>query len=73
MPPMPIYFFSSQWLNLRNGSAIVARFFMDFEQKFTKPRNADLTSEVLVGGGVSFKALTLSSEIFMPVGHKFQF
>ena len=69
MPPMPIYFFSSQWLN----SAIVARFFMDFEQKFTKPRNADLTSEVLVGGGVSFKALTLSSEIFMPVGHKFQF
>ena len=38
---------------------------MNFEQKFINPRN-DLTSEGLVDGGVSFTALTLSSEIFIP-------
>ena len=59
-------------VSLRNGSAIVARFLMNFEQKFNNPRNG-LTSEGLVDGGggggggrVSFTALTMSSEIFIP-------
>ena len=52
-------------VSLCNGSAIVARFLMNFEQKFINSRNY-LTSEGLVGEGVSFTALTLSSAVFMP-------